>query len=356
MHINFQVRWSLGPEPGTDMDPFLFRLLEQIRQQGALNQAVKLLGCSYRHGWGLIKRWEKVFGVPLVKLERGRGGGAELTAFGEKLLWTNQRLILETAPQLESFATELNESLAEFTRQDRRFRLHIHASHDLAVQRLNELLPEQAGVHTDFQTHGSLESLHALAVGQCHVAGFHFPLGEQGRALLPRYRRWLEEDRHRLLLIATRRQGIMTQAGNPRRIAELADLTRRSVRFINRQKDSGTRTVFDQLLAEGGIQPSRITGYTSEEFTHFAVAAMVASGAADAGFGLQAAAARFGLDFIPVLEERYLIAFNRELDGELVREFTRILQGPAFREHMARLRGYDVSQAGTGIRVEDLAA
>ena len=65
MQIKFKIRWSLGPEPGSDMDPFLFRLLETIRREGALNQAVRLLGCSYRHAWGLIKRWEKEFGAPL---------------------------------------------------------------------------------------------------------------------------------------------------------------------------------------------------------------------------------------------------------------------------------------------------
>lgn len=354
MHIEIQLRWTLGPEPGTELDPFLFRLLEQIRQHGALNQAVRVLGCSYRHAWGLIKRWEKEFGVPLVKLERGRGRGAQLTAFGEKLLWTNRKLILDTAPQLQSFASDLNATLAEFTGHDRKFLLHIHASHDLAVQRLNELLPVQSGLNTELQTRGSLESLHALNTGQCHIAGFHFPPGEIGSELLPRYRRWLEEDRHCLVLLATRQQGIMTRTGNPKRISGLVDLTRRSVRFINRQKDSGTRSVFDQLLADAGITSSDIAGYDIEEFTHFAVAAMIASGAADAGFGLQAAAARFGLDFIPVLEERYILAFNRSLGREVVQSFRDLLGSPEFLDHMARLEGYDLAGTGEEILLREL--
>ncbi|MEX2524664.1 MAG: substrate-binding domain-containing protein [Gammaproteobacteria bacterium] len=354
MHINFRIRWSLGPEPGTELDPFLFRLLEQIRSQGALNQAVRLLGCSYRHAWGLIKRWEKEFGVPLVKLQRGRGRGAELTAFGEKLLWTNRKLIEDTAPRLQGFASDLNASLAEFTGHDRQFRLHIHASHDLAVQHLYELLPDQAGLNADLQTRGSLESLYALNTGQCHVAGFHFPLGDIGTELLPRYLRWLEEDRHSLVQLAARQQGIMTRPGNPKRITGIDDLSKRSVRFINRQKGSGTRTVFDQLLDRTGIPAAAINGYGNEEFTHFAVAAMIASGEADAGFGLQAAAARFGLDFIPVLEERYILAFNRE--RELIESIQRLLRTPQFRDPMARLQGYDVTDTGTEIRLPDLAA
>lgn len=356
MHINFRIRWSLGPEPGTELDPFLFRLLEQIRNQGALNPAVRLLGCSYRHAWGLLKHWERTFGVPLVKLERGRGRGAELTAFGEKLLWTNRKLEQDTATQLEAAAAEFNTSLAEFNRPERNLRLHIHASHDLAVQILQQLLPEHTGLNTDLQTRGSLESLHALNTGQCHIAGFHFPLGDIGSELLPRYRRWLEEDRHSLMLLATRQLGIMTRAGNPKRITGIDDLGKRSVRFINRQKDSGTRTVFDQLLDRSGIPASAINGYGNEEFTHFAVAAMIASGEADAGFGLQAAAARFGLYFIPILEERYLLAFSRELGREPIQACRDLIRAREFRDPMKRLAGYDISEAGTEIALQDLTA
>jgi len=315
---------------------------------------VRVLGCSYRHAWGLIKRWEKEFGVPLVKLERGRGRGAQLTAFGEKLLWADRKLVLDTAPQLQSFAADLNATLAEFTGHDRKFLLYIHASHDLAVQRLNELLRMQPRLNTELQTRGSLESLQALNTGLCHVAGFHFPLGPCGYDLIPRYTRWLDANRHSLVLLATRRQGILLRSGNPKRINRLADLTRRSIRFINRQKDSGTRAVFDQLLVRAGIKTDDIAGYDMEEFTHFAVAAMVASGAADAGFGLQAAAARFGLDFIPVLEERYMLAFNWSLGGEVIHSFRDLLRTPAFLDYMARLEGYDLTGSGTEIHLPDL--
>jgi len=44
--------------------------------------------------------------------------------------------------------------------------------------------------------------------------------------------------------------------------------------------------------------PAAIDGYHTEEFTHLAVAATVAGGMADAGYGIRAAAAPYGLDFI----------------------------------------------------------
>jgi putative molybdopterin biosynthesis protein len=352
MQIKFQVRWLTG---AGELDPALFLLLNHIRREGALTQAAQLSGYSYRHAWGLIKRWEKEFDVPLVKLERGRGRGARLTAFGERLLSTNRRLEEETAPQLESFASELNGSLSEFIRPGRSPHLNLYASHGLAIEHFNQLLCSELRVETDFQTHGSLESLRLLNTGQCQLAGFHFPVGKLGREVLSHYRRWIDERRQDLLLVATRQQGIMTQTGNPKRINDLSDLTKRSVRFINRQKGSGTRTIFDQLLLDAGIRPARIAGYAAEEFTHFAVAAMVASGAADAGFGLQAAAARFHLHFIPVQQERYLLALDRDLGSELRRDITKLLRSRKFKQPLNRLQGYDLKQAGVQIRLADLS-
>jgi len=355
MQVKFQIHWSLGPGAG-EMEPALFQLLDLIRREGALKQAAQMAGYSYRHAWGLIKRWEQEFGVPLVKLERGRGRGARLTAFGEKLLWTNRRLEDQTASQLAAIASDLNDTLAELTRSGRPQRLNVYASHGLAVEQFNALLGSELGLETDFQFHGSLESLHLLNTGQCQIAGFHFPLGELAGEVIPRYRRWLDERRHKLLLLATRQQGLMTQRGNPRRIRSISDLTRRSVRFINRQKGSGTRTIFDQLLVDAGIRPAQIAGYTAEEFTHFAVAAMVASGAADAGFGLEAAAARFDLHFLPVLQERYLLALDKALEDELQEKITALLKSRKFRQSMGGYQGYDVRQAGRAVRLAGLAA
>lgn len=352
MQVKFQIRWLTGVG---ELDPALFLLLDHIRREGVLTQAAQLSGYSYRHAWGLIKRWEKEFDVPLVKLERGRGRGAQLTAFGERLLSTNRRLEEETAPQLDSIASELNGSLSEFIRPGRSPHLNLYASHDLAIEHFDKLLHSELRINTDFQTHGSLESLRLLNTGQCQLAGFHFPVGKLGKEVLSHYQRWIDERRHDLILVATRQQGIMTQTGNPKRISGLADLAKRSVRFINRQKGSGTRTIFDQLLLDAGIRPARIAGYATEEFTHFAVAAMVASGAADTGFGLQAAATRFNLHFIPVQQERYLLALDRGLGRELLRDIAKLLRSRKFRQALNRLQGYDVKQAGGRIRLADLS-
>jgi molybdate-binding protein len=151
----------------------------------------------------------------------------------------------------------------------------------------------------------------------------------------------------RLIRFAGRRQGLIVPRGNPKRLRSLADLAEKGARFINRQPKSGTRLAFDRLLGAAGLRPSQIRGYQSEEFTHAAVAATVASGMADAGFGIEAAAHHHGLDFVPLATERYFLAARA---ATLARLETRVLldalKGGAFLERLATLRGY--SALGTG--------
>ena len=110
----------------------------------------------------------------------------------------------------------------------------------------------------------------------------------------------------------------MTTRKNPRKINNLKSLTKRSVKFVNRQPESGTRTIFDELLKREGINKSSINGYHNVEFTHIAVAALVASGAADAGFGIKAAASKFGLHFIPIVSETYVLAIERNIPDQVI--------------------------------------
>lgn len=85
----------------------------------------------------------------------------------------------------------------------------------------------------------------------------------------------------------------------------MSDLARPGVRIVNRQRGSGTHRLLGQMLQQAGIDASAVSGYDREEQTHGAVAAAVAEGRADAGLGIQAAAAFFDLDFVPLAQERY---------------------------------------------------
>ena len=105
-----------------------------------------------------------------------------------------------------------------------------------------------------------------------------------------------------------REQGLIISPRLRGKVSSLGDLTKDSVRFINRQRGSGTRLLLDSLLADASIASARISGYEHEEFTHQAVAASIAAGAADVGLGLRAAAAQFELHFVPLAVEIYRLA------------------------------------------------
>lgn len=139
----------------------------------------------------------------------------------------------------------------------------------------------------------------------------------------------------------------MARPGNPKKVTGISDLTRRSIRFVNRQTESGSRVIFDELLKMQGIDNTAIKGYDEEEFTHVAVAAMIASGAADAGFGIAAAAARFKLHFVPLVQETYVLAVNNQGMDTAGKSLQKILRSRRFRKSIESLPGYDVHHAGT---------
>ena len=123
---------------------------------------------SYRHVWGLMGKWERMFGKPLVKLNRGRG--AELTEFGQQLLWAEQLVQARLAPELESVGHEIEHVLSHVS-EGSATRLAICASHDLALAQLRDRLAQTEGLKLDLRFLGSLASLAALSKGQCSIAG-----------------------------------------------------------------------------------------------------------------------------------------------------------------------------------------
>lgn len=351
--IDLDLNWRMGRSATRAADPLLFDLLEGIGDEGSLRRAAQRAGVSYRHAWGLLQAWETEFGQPLALLSRGRG--ASLSSLGERLLWARRVAQARLGPTLESLAAELGRELTLAMKGQPDPALRIFASHGLAVGVLRDLLHEQSPGCVELQYHGSLDALRMLAGNRCDIAGFHLPEGEMAGVVAERYRAWLRPALHRLVHVVQRQQGLMIAPGNPKGIRGIADLGRPGIRIVNRQAGSGTRLLFDALLQREGLDGSRIQGYGQEEFTHLAVAAMVASGAADAGFGLQAAAHRFGLAFIPAAGERYLFALKGErLEEPLIVRLIRILRGQAFRARLAELPGYDPAQAGTILDVDAL--
>jgi len=139
-----------------------------------------------------------------------------------------------------------------------------------------------------------------------------------------------------------RRHGLLTAGGNPHGVRSVADAARLGLRMVNRQRGSGTRSMIDQLLAANGLSAEGIAGYAHEEFTHDAVAATIASGQADVGFGIQAVADRYDLGFIPLTWDRYGLALRGFLArSPAVLDLLRRFDGNTFRQRLAAMPGYE---------------
>lgn len=349
--IEIHPAWVFTDALGRQLDERLFVLLEAIRDTGKLTAAAQRAGLSYRHAWNSIGKWAEFFGSPLVLLHKGRG--ATLSPLGEKLLWAQARARARLSPQLENLASELNLEIQR-ARADHNPTLRVHASHGYAVAQLPDLLREDGRIGVDMHYLPATDALASLARGGCDLAGFHVPEGELGRRAMLLYGQWLDDRTHQLACLVRRRQGLFIRPGNPKHIAALADLTRPGVRFVNRQRGSGTRLLLDTLLEEAGIDTDRIDGYATEEFTHAAVAAYVASGMADVGMGVEPPAREFKLEFLPVAAERYFLAGRREtFERPVIDELLRLLGGPRFKQRVARLPGYSAEDSGHVLRVKD---
>jgi putative molybdopterin biosynthesis protein len=195
---------------------------------------------------------------------------------------------------------------------------------------------------------GSLAGLVALKRGEAHLAGSHLLDPETGRYNLSYIRHYLPDIPVKVVALVGRSQGLMVPKGNPRNLTSLDDLTRPNITFVNRQRGAGTRVLLDYHLSCLGIAPESIKGYNQEEFTHLAVAAAIASGRADCGLGIAAAAQALDLDFLPLFQEQYqLIVPSEFYDHSLLTPLWHVLNDPDFKNDVANMPGYDVSQMGT---------
>lgn len=119
------------------------------------------------------------------------------------------------------------------------------------------------------------------------------------------------------------------------------------MKFVNRQKGSGTRLRLDAYLRNNHISPKRIRGYEQETHTRHEVAYRVANGHADVGIGVRAAAQRLGLGFVPLFQERYdLICFQTMTSKSVWQQIISTLQSPGFIQAIHQQAGYDTSLTG----------
>jgi putative molybdopterin biosynthesis protein len=225
-------------------------------------------------------------------------------------------------------------------------------SHDLTLDLMSQFLAGHDRRLASANV-GSQGGLIALRRGEAHLAGSHLLNPETGEYNISYIRQYMPDIPVKVVALVGREQGLIVKRGNPKDVKSLADLSRPEVRFVNRQRGAGTRVLLDYHLNLMTIASERIVGYEQEEYTHLGIAAAIASGRADCGLGIAAAARALDLDFIPLFTERYdLVVPRQHADGELLAPLFDLLEDRRFQEAVSQLIGYDVSVMGT-IILED---
>lgn len=340
--LNIAPAWIFRTDNDEFFEPVLFRLLESIRDTGKLTVAAEAAGISYRHAWNLLNRAADILGLPLVVMRKGHG--SQLSALGEKLVWAENRVSARLGPQIDSMAAELNDQIQQLL-EDAQPTLRLHASHGYAVALLPEF-SEQANINLQYRN--PEEALVALNRGECEVASFHLPTcPELARQILAHYERHLDADNHRVIRFVTRREGLMMRKGEHEDIRTLQDLSRSGLSFISRDPHSGTRILFNLLLRQQGLEEDSVARTSQQELTHTAVAAFVASGMAEVGFGVQAAAEQFNLSFREMACEHYMLIYRQDrLSPATLEYLTGLVRSPRLLERIHDVPGYEPDAPG----------
>ncbi len=271
----------------------------------------------------------KLSAAPLV---RGAGVITSFTKADGVLIVPQNCEGLEAGEEVE---IRLNKPLAEIENT-----LIVTGSHDPLIDEVSDFLARKGVPFRVCSTHvGSMGAVYAVRDGMAHMGGIHLLDTETGEYNKSYVEKYLPEGNAVTVKGVGRVQGLMVQKGNPLNIKEFKDI--KNCRYVNRQRGAGTRILCDYLLEKNGLTPKEIDGYHNEEFTHTAVAALIAAGNADAGLGIYSAAKMYGLDFIPICNETYEFLIDKSyLDNPMVKAFLDVLYSEEFKARLAEMGGY----------------
>jgi len=347
--IYIKPAWLFHNEQGENVDPRIFVLLNAVHDSGKLTQAAIKLGMSYRHIWNILKKCTDFFGSELVELHKGKG--ASLTPLGEKLLWAEQLANARFEPHLSSIASELNLEIQKNLTIKEPL-LKISATYGYAVA----LLPEYTNkFKLDLQYKTNAESFRALSKGECDIAAFHLPTNVVNQTLVDNYNKYFKPNTYKVIRFVTREQGLIVKKDNSKGITKIEDLLGDDIKFINRQKNSGTRLLIDELFRRASVDSDKVTGFDNVEFTHSAVAAYVSSGMADVGIGIETAARQFGLNFISLTTEHYvLVCRKKTVKHVAVQRLIAEIKSKEFHQAVLALPGYKPVCCGDIVALEDM--
>jgi len=226
--------------------------------------------------------------------------------------------------------------------------LVVIGSHDPLLDELADMMHvENSDVYMSSAHVGSMGGIMAVRRGEAHAAGCHLLDTATGTYNLAFMKKYFPKGGVKLIRCVGRQQGMMVAKGNPLNIQKFSDIAREGIRYVNRQKGSGTRILTDYLCKQENLETTSIYGYDREELTHTSVAAQIVSGSADAGMGIYSAAKLYDLDFIPVCIEEYdLIIPDHAWNTPQVQQMIETMKSEAFKEKILALGGYTVENPG----------
>ena len=222
-------------------------------------------------------------------------------------------------------------------------------SHDPIIDIISDMIHLRPKKYNLSSAHvGSMGGIMALKNDETHISPIHLLDTVTGEYNVSYLNKYLKGKEILLIKCVKRLQGLMVTKGNPLNIKSFSDIKEKGLKFVNRQRGSGTRLLLDYNLKKLNINSNDIIGYEREEFTHLSVAAAVAANDADCGLGVYSAAVIMGLDFIPLCSEEYDIAVPKKyINNDMIKEFIEVLKSDEFKKELDRLGGYDYSNIGT---------
>ena len=257
--------------------------------------------------------------------------------------------ILEVPQGLEGFEAGAEVDIRLLSPMDKlKNTVVVIGSHDPLLDELGDMLHvADSSVYMSSSHVGSMGGIMAVRRGEAHAAGCHLLDTATGEYNLAFIRKYFPKGGVRLIRCVGRQQGMMVAKGNPMNIQKFSDIAKEGIRYVNRQKGSGTRILTDYLCKQENLNVDAIYGYDREELTHTSVAVQIASGSADAGMGIYSAAKLYDLDFIPICIEEYdLIIPDHAWETPQVQQMIATMKTAEFREKILSLGGYTLENPG----------
>jgi excisionase family DNA binding protein len=194
---------------------------------------------------------------------------------------------------------------------------------------------------------GSMEGLNLLKQGMVDVSWCHLLDPESGEYNIPHLKEYYPTMKIALVHLFYREIGFLSSPSLSSPVNDFADLGNGAIRFINRQKGSGTRILLDHHLKNQNIDSAGISGYDREVYTHFEVGLNILSGAADAGIATIAVSKLFGLPFVPIIRESFdMVLTQSTFFKKSIQSFIQQLSSDEFRNEVKPLGDYDFTESG----------